>query len=80
MSDPRNVPLPPQPPANGCLTAFLILVGIVLLLPGLCAIILLGIDMHEVLHDAGLTLLILFLLAVGAGGIALIWWAIQRPR
>ena len=44
MSDTENPPpaSPPTgmpPPRSGCLTAFMVLVGIVLLLPGLCAVI-----------------------------------------
>jgi drug/metabolite transporter (DMT)-like permease len=73
-----------QPPSvrgnAGCLTALLIVIGVVLLLPGICAIILIGLDFNEVLRDPNWALLLVALLAVGAGGVALIWWAIKRPR
>jgi hypothetical protein len=51
MSDAANPPPPPvpepprlpppviPPPRNGCLTAFMVIVGVILLLPGLCALI-----------------------------------------
>ena len=48
MSEQDNLPIwpPPRPPApdgrNGCLTAVMVLAGIVLLLPGLCTLLLFG--------------------------------------
>ena len=55
MSDPDSPPPPaaPEPPRipavvgappqrNGCLTAFMVLVGVVLLLPGVCTLAFLG--------------------------------------
>jgi hypothetical protein len=78
MSDPGNNQTP-VPAPGGCLTAVMILVGIVLLLPGICAIILIGLDSREILHDASLGLATIAMLGVGAGGIALIWWAVKRP-
>ena len=57
MSDAENPPpaspptgMPPPPPRNGCLTAFMALVGIVLLLPGLCAVIF-GVLTEKGLHE-----------------------------
>jgi drug/metabolite transporter (DMT)-like permease len=80
MSDPESFqPHPPPPPeSSGCMTALAMLLGLVLLLPGICAIILMGLDPHEILHDPSLALLIVTLLAVGAGGVALIWWAVKK--
>jgi hypothetical protein len=43
-------------------------------------VILVGLDPHEMLVDANLALLMLTMLAVGAGGVALIWWALRRGR
>ena len=76
---PPSNPPPPAPSQRGCLQAVAILAGIVLLLPGLCAIILAGIDPHEMLVDPGWLFGILGMLAIGAGGVALIWWAVKRP-
>jgi hypothetical protein len=78
MSEPSATsPLPPPSGRNGCLQALAIVVGIVLLLPGLCAIILIGAGPHVAREDLQFLLLTL---AIGAGGIALIWWAVRRPR
>jgi hypothetical protein len=45
MSDPNNPPgqppppeMPPLPPRSGWVTALMVLVGVILLLPGLCAL------------------------------------------
>ncbi len=80
MSQPPP-PSDPTPPSqrNGCLQALAILVGIVLLLPGICAIILAGLDPHELTVDPYMLMAILGMLAIGAGGVALIWWAVKRP-
>ena len=32
----ENAPLPPPPRRDGCLTAFMVVVGLVLLFPGIC--------------------------------------------
>jgi hypothetical protein len=84
MSDPDGSPLPPQaetPQRNGCLTAFMVLVGIVLLLPGLCAVIF-GVgsilDMQH--YDSMFTVPILIGLLVGCAGILLIRAGIRGPR
>ncbi|HUI94821.1 MAG TPA: hypothetical protein VLX44_03635 [Xanthobacteraceae bacterium] len=78
MSEP-SAPSPSPPPRgrNGCLQALAIVVGIVLLLPGLCAIILIGAGPRMAREDV---LFLLLMLGIGAGGIALIWWAVRRPR
>jgi hypothetical protein len=55
---------------DGCLTALMILAGSVLLLPGICAL----------LKDPSAVLGELIFLAISAGGIALIWFALRRPR
>jgi hypothetical protein len=72
-------PPPPAPPRNGCLTALMIGAGIILLLPGFCAILLVGFDPHGLANrDTLMTCLSFF--AVAAGGAVLIWSAIRGPR
>ena len=77
---PQSPPPPPPPQRNGCLTAVLILVGIVLLLPGICGVIIVALDPHELMVDPNTLLAVLGLIAVGIGGIVLIWFAARRPR
>jgi hypothetical protein len=75
---PSTVPSPPQPnQRNGCLQALAIVVGIVLLLPGLCAIILIGAGPRIARDDVPFLLL---MFAISAGGVVLIWSAVRRPR
>lgn len=81
MTDTAQSPPPPPPQQrNGCLTALMILVGIVLLLPGICGVIIASIDPHELMVDPSALFAALGLIAVGIGGIALIWFALRRPR
>jgi hypothetical protein len=70
---------PTENPRNGCLTAFLVGVGLILLLPGVCGIILVGTDWKELSTDQTAILLTIGLLAIGACGIVVIWLAV-RPR
>ncbi|HXW23364.1 MAG TPA: hypothetical protein VEK73_01340 [Xanthobacteraceae bacterium] len=58
---------------------FLVLVGIVMLLPGLCAIILVAIDWKGALSSSFLPILLLCL-AVSFGGIVLIRAVVKGPR
>jgi hypothetical protein len=75
---PSSIPPAPQPnQRNGCLQALAIVVGIVLLLPGLCALILIGAGPRIAREDVQF-LLVMF--AISAGGVALIWSAVRRPR
>ena len=73
-------PLPPPPQgASGCGMVLLIVIGIVLLLPGLCSIILLANLGSSVSGPDAVLWLIAFCLA--GGGIALIVLAVRnRPR
>jgi hypothetical protein len=77
-------PSPPQPPPppqrNGCLTALMIVVGAILLLPGICGVIVAGLDPHELMVDPNTLLAVLGLISLGVGGIVLIWLAVGRPR
>ena len=85
MSDPNSpppVPVRPSvpPPRSGCLTAFMVIAGIILLLPGLCALVF-GVGSMTNSHlEPALMVLVLFGLMVGAGGIALIVAAIRGRR
>jgi len=60
------------------MSALILVIGVVMLLPGLCAIILAGLDPNEIFKDPMWALAILALLTIGAGGVALVWWAIKR--
>jgi hypothetical protein len=71
-------PPPPSPPRNGCLVALMIGAGIVLLLPGLCALLMIGFDPAHTLSSREGVMTCLSFFAVSAGGIALIWIAIRR--
>jgi hypothetical protein len=85
MSDPNSPPpmsVRPSvpPPRSGCLTAFMVIAGIILLLPGLCALVF-GVGSMTNSHlEPALMVLVLFGLMVGAGGIALIVVAIRGRR
>ncbi len=84
MSDahtpPAMPPASPPPPRGGCLTAFMVIVGIILLLPGLCAIIF-GVGNLTSSHpDPVVTSLVGLGLLIGAGGVALIWAATRSLR
>jgi len=77
--DPHWRPPPSANPRNGCLTAFLLLVGVILLLPGACGILLLTFDWKEVARDQTALLISGGLIALGACGVVIIWLAV-RPR
>jgi len=87
MSEPGTSPPPPLPPApsepprSGWLTAVMVLAGIVMLLPGLCA---LGFGAIFITGPSGAGAfmpLVLIGLAIGFGGVMLIRSAIRgRPR
>jgi hypothetical protein len=85
MSNPEGpAELPPSAPApeqrHGCLTALMVLAGIVMLLPGLCAVIVGGLSLGEPHVDSTVVSLVLLGLLVGVGGILLIRAAIRGPR
>lgn len=85
MSDPDGPPLPPStetppPRRSGCLTAFMVLVGIVMLLPGLCALIFGAMSLGDSHFDSTLGSLVLVGLLVGVFGIIMIRAAIRGPR
>ncbi|MBR0796614.1 hypothetical protein JQ615_14555 [Bradyrhizobium jicamae] len=72
--------LPPRlpPPRSGCATAFMVLIGLILLLPGLCAIVFgVGSLSSSLRMEPVLVFLILLGLMVGFAGIMLIRAAIK---
>ena len=72
---------PPRPPAqrDGCLMFVMVLVGVILLLPGLCALAFVVSDPRGMLTDWLGVSLVGICTAITAGGVALIWVAL-RPR
>ena len=68
------------PPRSGCLTAFMVIVGVVLLLPGLCALVFGAGSLFSTSYDSGFTPFILFGLLVGFGGVMVIRAALRGPR
>jgi hypothetical protein len=70
----------PTPGRNPWVTALLILVGIILLLPGLCSLIfsVILISSGGSGGDTGFLPLLVFCFLVGVGGVALIVFAIRR--
>jgi len=66
--------LPPQE-RSGCLTAIMVVIGIILLLPGLCSLFFVFGGLVKSAEDLQFVIL---LGMVGAAGVGLIWWAIRR--
>jgi hypothetical protein len=77
---PPPQPRGPTPGRNPWVTALLILVGLVLLLPGLCSVILTGIMLTNggPGNDTEFLPVLIICFLVGAGGVALIVFAIRR--
>jgi hypothetical protein len=67
-------PSPPPPQRNGCLTGFLVVTGIILLLPGLCTIIF----FHGSLGDREIVGITQITFGVGFIGLILILVAVAR--
>jgi hypothetical protein len=85
MSDTPPPILPPVPTSDqarsGCLTALMVISGIIMLLPGLCALLFGGISVVEDGRiESGIAPLVFLGLVVGAVGVALIWAAIKGRR
>ena len=76
MSEDRQ-PSVSDPPRSGCLTAIMVISGIILLLPGLCSLILVS---AGAITSASDIQFVVGCLMVGAVGVGLIWWAIRRRR
>jgi hypothetical protein len=71
-------PLPPQE-RGGCATTLIIAFGIILLLPGACAL-LFGLGTPGELFSLHPDPVVLFGLLVGCLGVVLIWYAGREPR
>jgi hypothetical protein len=67
-SPPEHRPAAPLDEGAGCL----MLLGCVLLLPGVCAILMIGYDLKSALSASTLPIIVL-LFAIAAAGIFLIW-------
>jgi hypothetical protein len=80
VSNPQPPGHDPDPrPASGCATAFVVILGLIMLLPGMCAVIAVYQDPKILLPSSGAASLFWLFLAIGVGGIALISWA-ARPK
>jgi hypothetical protein len=76
-----TVPPPPRRARSGALTVLMFLVGILLLLPGLCAgafVVAFAVDPQGLFNNAELLWLWATCFAVAAGGSALIRYAVRR--
>lgn len=69
------VPAPRPQGIGGCLATFLVLLGIVLLLPGVCSLVFMFAGVGA---DGGIAILWLISFVIGAGAIALISYAIRN--
>jgi hypothetical protein len=72
--EPPPLPVAGPPQRNGRLTAFLVLVGLVLLLPGLCTMAF----FRGAASDSTMSLIALITFVVALGGIALLAFALLR--
>ncbi|GKQ53918.1 hypothetical protein [Bradyrhizobium sp. Ce-3] len=77
---PAQPPPPLPPPRSGCATAFMVLFGLILLLPGLCALLFGFGVLSESKNDPSILFLILLGLAVCFAGVMLIRAAITGQR
>jgi hypothetical protein len=77
---PSLPPVPPPPPRSGWTTAFMIIVGIILLLPGVCALGFGALSLTNSRADPTVTLFVVVGLLIGFGGIMLIRAAIRGHR
>jgi hypothetical protein len=81
---PPPPPAPPslRPPAqrSGCLTAFMVVTGVILLLPGLCALLFGAASLTGGSFPSDILSFIIIGLLVGFAGVMLIWTAIRGSR
>jgi hypothetical protein len=73
-------PAVPPTPRSGCLTALMVIGGVILLLPGLCAIIFGSIALSQQQLDNGVLPLVAVGLVIGFFGVVMIWAAFRSPR
>ena len=72
IGEPPPPQRPPRRPRSGWATAFMVLAGIILLLPGLCAIVFGIAELTWASTDPTVTSLVILGLMVGFGGVMLI--------
>ncbi|QOZ22464.1 MULTISPECIES: hypothetical protein [Bradyrhizobium] len=77
MSEPGPPPLPPSSQPGGCGTALMLLFGVILLLPGLCAILFLVGSVTTGGADSTLVGLGVLGLMLGAIGVMLLYTAVK---
>lgn len=90
MSDANNPPpvsntppaqppanMPPPPPRSGWVTALMAIAGIILLLPGVCALVFGAMSLSSPSSAAGIMPFVMVGLLVGFGGLALVVSAIR---
>lgn len=80
VPDPSASPpprLPPPAQRSGCLTALMVVIGIILLLPGLCSLFFIFGGLIKSAEDVQF---VAGLLALGALGVGLLWWVFSRRR
>jgi hypothetical protein len=77
--DRPSPPLPPQQ-RSGCATAFMVVVGVILLLPGLCALVFGVAALTGGSVPSDMTSFIALGLLAGFAGVMLIWAAIRGSR
>jgi hypothetical protein len=77
---PGSPPVPRPPPRSGWTTAFMIIVGIILLLPGVCALGFGALSLTNSRADPTVTMFVVVGLLIGFGGIMLIRAAIRGHR
>lgn len=70
----------PLPQRSGCATAFMVIIGIILLLPGLCALIFAGASVVERSFPSDILSFIMVGLLAGFAGVMMIRAAIRGPR
>jgi hypothetical protein len=82
LSEPQPTPAPgPSPNRNPWVTALLVLIGLILLLPGLCSVILTGILIGAGGprgNDLDFLPMLIGCFLLGVGGVVLIVFAIRR--
>jgi hypothetical protein len=66
--------LPPQE-RNGCLTAIMVAIGVILLLPGACSLFFIFAGLVKTASDVQF---VVALLMAGGFGVVLLWWAFRR--
>ena len=71
-------PKPDPPPRSGCLTALMVMAGVVMLLPGLCAVIF-TLNSLEDPHLASFVPVLVICFAVAFGGVMLLRAARRSP-